>query len=87
MAEEEKKATQEDLMEKYKGCLAELLNVLLKHNMLMGDKDWLINQFDMSIMENYRKAVAKQFQRKHQNFITMQQVDDVLKSDTPFLED
>lgn len=71
----------------WNGLISELLAVLLKHDIRMGDKEFIIQRLDQSIVENYRKATAKLFKRKHGDFVRFSQVDEILKSDTEMLED
>lgn len=85
MKSEEPYPDGEVAVREWKACLSELMGVILKYDIQMADRDFITNQLNSSITENYRKAAAKLFKRKHIDFVRMSQIDEVLKSDTEFL--
>lgn len=71
----------------WNGLISELLKTLLKYDIRMGDKDFIVQRLDASIKENFKKATAKLYKRKHNDFVRFSQIDEILKSDTEMYED
>lgn len=67
------------VVRKWQPALHEILQVLLKNGMTMGEKDFILERLDTSIVNNYQTAVNKLFDVKHVSLISMKSVDVVLK--------
>lgn len=64
---------------KWKPTIKKVLEILLSSGMEMVDKDFIIQQVDNSLIENYNRAVAKLFGVDHPYHIKVAHIDEVLK--------
>ena len=74
-------------LRRWKPVVAKMLGVLLEADMQLGDKDFVLNRLEESLIKNYNDAVAKLFKRKHISFIRLGQIDEILKQDSEMVED
>lgn len=65
---------------KWKRTIAKMLTVLLEDNLEMGDMGFVLGRLRDSLTMNADNAVAKKFNVKHQDKISLQMIDEVLKS-------
>lgn len=67
---------------KFTAMVKAVMQIFLENNIQMGDKDFVIQRIDETIVQNYQIAVAKALGRRHTSFVTFKQLDEILKKDT-----
>lgn len=65
---------------KWRMCVAMMIKLLLDNDMQMGDMSFVLTRLRDSIQTNFDKAVGKKFEVTDQDFISLHQIDEVLKS-------
>ena len=64
---------------KFTPLLKDILVLMLKENIRLIDKDFIINKLDASILENYSTMICKMFEVPEMSFISLGQIDANLK--------
>lgn len=67
-------------IKKWSPAVKQIMEILLKNDMMIIEKDFVTSRIDATIIENYGKAAAKLFGAKYEDFITLNQIDKALKS-------
>lgn len=67
-------------IKKWNMFIAKTILLLMENNMQMGDMSYVLGRLRESLQNNFEIGVAKKFGVKDQDFITLQQIDEVLKS-------
>jgi hypothetical protein len=65
---------------KWTPAVKQILEILLKNQMQLREKDFVLTRIDESLTRNYEDALAFLFKKKHVGHITLQQIDEVLKN-------
>jgi len=68
-------------IKKWTPALTQILEILQKNKMVLGDKDFVLNRLDQSLVNNYQKAVNKYFGVEHVSQISLDMIDVALKND------
>lgn len=72
---------------KWNSAVIEIMGVLLKNNMKLIEKDFVTQQIDSTIVQNYQRAAAELFGASHEELITLESIDKVLKGNNMFTEE
>lgn len=72
---------------KWTPVTAKLLFVLLEADIPMGEVDFVVAQMKQSVLDAYAKATSKLYKRKDEDLVRYSQLHEVIKSDTPFIEE
>jgi len=67
-------------IKKWNPAVGQILAILLKNDMKMIEKEFVITRIDSSITENCNKATAKLYGVENPYFVTMSMVDTILRS-------
>ena len=65
---------------KFKPVLQKLLEVFLNSNIKMGEKNFILERLDESLVQNYRAAVCKKLGVDHQDHVSLKMIDEILKA-------
>ena len=65
---------------KWNPAIKQIIQILLDNNMQMGDKEWLFQQIDSTIVRNFNEGMAKKFGVVAVDNIALQTIDNILKS-------
>ena len=69
---------------KWKGTVAKILAILTEEGLQMSELSYIATLIQSSVNENKERAICRLLGVEHQNYLSLQQIDAILKSEENF---